>query len=56
MICLQHTLVDTDIRTYIQQRLLNDNKLEKWRKENKIREEIETVLIKGAHGMYEICL
>jgi Cdc6-like AAA superfamily ATPase len=54
MICLQNRLVDPDIQTYIQQRLLNDNKLEKWRKENKIREEIETVLIKGAHGMYEI--
>jgi ankyrin repeat domain-containing protein 50 len=52
-ICLQNKLVDPDIQTYIQQRLLKDKKLEKWRKDDKIRDEIEAALMNGAHGMYE---
>jgi hypothetical protein len=51
IICLQSKLVDPDIQTYVRQRLSDDPKLEKWRKDDKIHEEIETTLSKGAHGM-----
>jgi hypothetical protein len=56
IICLQSELVDPDIQTYVRKRLSDDRKLEKWRKDDKIREEIETVLVKGAHGMYRLIL
>jgi Cdc6-like AAA superfamily ATPase len=52
MICLQTEVVDLDIQAYIRQRLSNDKGLEKWRKDDQIREEIEMVLMKGSHGMY----
>jgi hypothetical protein len=51
-ICLQSKLVDKDIHTYIRHRLSDDLKLRKWQKNDDIRQEIETALMKGAHGMY----
>ncbi len=42
-------LVNADIRLYVQERLRNDTKLKKW--PDKIRMEIETTLMNGAHGM-----
>jgi hypothetical protein len=51
-ICLQSKLVDKDIHTYVRQRLSEDKNLKKWQKDHEIRQEIETALIDGAHGMY----
>lgn len=51
-ICLQSSLVNKDIQRFIQQRLSTDKSLEKWRKDDVIRQEIEDVLRDGAHGMY----
>jgi len=51
MVCLQSELVDPDIQTYVRQRLSDDQKLEKWRKDDKTREEIEITLSNGSHGM-----
>jgi len=51
-ICLQSDLVDVDIRSYVNQRLSVDKNLRKWQKDSNILLEIETTLIKGAHGMY----
>jgi hypothetical protein len=52
IICLQSALVDKDIRKYAQQRLSTDRDLKKWQRDAGIRDEIETALMKGAHGMY----
>ncbi len=52
MVCLQSELVDEDIQRYVRQRLSDDRSLGKWQKDPAIRQEIETVLMKGAHGMY----
>jgi hypothetical protein len=46
---IQNDLVNADIRLYIQERLQNDTRLKKW--PEKIRMEIETTLMNGAHGM-----
>jgi hypothetical protein len=51
-ICLQSSLVNEDTQRYIQQRLSTDKSLEKWRKDEVIRQEIHDVLSDGAHGMY----
>lgn len=51
-ICLESKLVDRDILTYVRQTLSTDKSLSKWQKDPVIREEIESALIKGAHGMY----
>jgi hypothetical protein len=51
-ICLQSKLVDRDIFTYVRQRLSDDKSLSKWQKDPDVRYEIETALMKGAHGMY----
>jgi hypothetical protein len=51
-ICLQSTLVNDDIRSYVHHRLSVDKDLKKWQKDPTIANEIETVLMKGAHGMY----
>lgn len=52
IICLQSELVDMDISTYVRQRLSDDKSLSKWQRDPDIRHEIETALMKGAHGMY----
>lgn len=51
-ICLQSTLVDKDIQRYIRERLSTDKILQKWRKDDEVRREIEAVLRDRAHGMY----
>jgi hypothetical protein len=51
-ICLESELVDRDILTYVRHTLSTDKGLCKWQKDPTIREEIESALIKGAHGMY----
>jgi len=55
-ICLESTLVDKDIHRYVQHRLLTDKALQKWEKDNPIKEEIGEALMKGSHGMYVIIL
>jgi hypothetical protein len=52
IICLQSKLVDEDICRYVHQRLAADKNLKKWQKDPDIVCEIETALMKGAHGMY----
>ena len=51
-ICLQSKVVDNDISTYVHHRLCDDKKLRKWYNNAEIRQEIEAVLMEGAHGMY----
>ena len=51
-ICLQSKVVDEDIRTYVRYRLCDDKKLRKWYNNVEMRQEIETALMEGAHGMY----
>jgi hypothetical protein len=51
-VCLQRDVVDQDIQRYVQQRLSNDKGLAKWNKDATIRQEIETAMMCGAHGMY----
>jgi hypothetical protein len=43
--------VDEDIKIYIQQRLMNDKKLQKWYKNDKLRHDIEMTLSQKAKGM-----
>jgi len=51
MINLETTLMNEDIQKYIQHRLRNDKKLQKWQKDPGVKQEIEHTLTKGAHGM-----
>jgi uncharacterized protein YbgA (DUF1722 family) len=51
-LCLQRDVVDKDIQRYVQQRLSEDTILTKWNKDAAVRQEIEAVLMRGAHGMY----
>jgi hypothetical protein len=51
-ICLQRDVVDQDIQRYVQQRLHDDKRLEKWNKDAAVRQEIEAALMGGARGMY----
>ena len=50
-ISIESSLVDADIRTFISQKLRNDSKFKRLPPE--IHSEIETTLVKGAHGMYQ---
>ncbi|KAJ4321942.1 hypothetical protein N0V94_002654 [Neodidymelliopsis sp. IMI 364377] len=52
-ICLQSDVVDKDIQQYVQQRLSSDKSLEKWKKDESVREEIEATLMREAHGIEE---
>ena len=49
-ICIQSMLVKDDIRAYVQGRIYNDRKLNKWQKPE-IQAEIEEVLVEKADGM-----
>lgn len=51
MICLESDLVGMDIQAYIQRRLLQDVKFEKWRKDVQIMKQIEDTLGQRAQGM-----
>lgn len=48
---IQRETVDLDIKSYIHERLSNEVGLQKWRKDEAIRGNIETVLMQGAQGM-----
>jgi hypothetical protein len=50
-VCLQSDVVDNDIQQYVRHRLSDDKSLAKWEKDAAIRQEIETVIMKGACGM-----
>jgi len=50
-ICIQSALVDADISTYIQERLLSDPKLRRWQGKPRIQEEIRLTLMEKADGM-----
>ncbi|KAF1982386.1 ankyrin [Aulographum hederae CBS 113979] len=52
VIYLQSQVVDKDIRKFIHQKLSDDKSLKRWHKSIDIRQEIETALIQGAHGMF----
>jgi hypothetical protein len=52
VICLQSDVVDGDIQRYVQERLSHDKSLIKWNRVVSIRQEIETVLMSKARGMY----
>jgi hypothetical protein len=53
-VCLQRDVVDQDIQQYVQQRLHVNEGLAKWNKDDAIRQEIETAIMRGACGMYVI--
>ena len=50
-ICIQSEVVNHDIRKYVRERLQNDLTLKRWRKNTKIKEEIENELMNKANGM-----
>lgn len=50
--CLESSLVDADIRTYVHERLTEDKSFRRWQGDPEIREEIERTLGKQARGMY----
>ncbi|SLM38552.1 P-loop containing nucleoside triphosphate hydrolase, partial [Lasallia pustulata] len=51
-ICVQSSLVDADILTYVRGRLQNDRALKRWRGMPQVQEEIETTLKEKANGMF----
>ncbi|KAA6412672.1 MAG: hypothetical protein FRX48_03664 [Lasallia pustulata] len=51
-ICIQSSLVDADILTYVRGRLQNDRDLKRWRGMPQVQEEIETTLKEKANGMF----
>jgi hypothetical protein len=51
-LCLETSLVDKDIGTYVRERLANDNAFERWQNDLEVREEIKTHLGRKAGGMY----
>ncbi|SLM39321.1 P-loop containing nucleoside triphosphate hydrolase [Lasallia pustulata] len=55
-ICIQSSLVDADILTYVRGRLQNDRDLKRWRGMPQVQEEIETTLKEKANGMFRWAL
>jgi len=51
IICLQSTVVDKDIQQYVRQRLSDDKRLTKWKRDATIMGDIEAALMDGAKGM-----
>lgn len=51
-VCLQSDVVDKDIQQYVQERLSVGRDLVKWNRDSAMRQEIESALMSGAHGMY----
>jgi Cdc6-like AAA superfamily ATPase len=51
-ICLQSTVVDKDIQQYVRQRLSDDKRLTKWKRDATIMGDIEAALMDGAKGMW----
>lgn len=52
ILCIQNEAVDHDIRAYVKRRLSDDHSFRKWRNDAAVRQDIETALMGGAHGMY----
>lgn len=50
-ICIHSTLVNADIRAYIQTRLQTDRDLKRWRNKPEVQQEIEDMLMKRVDGM-----
>lgn len=50
-ICLESNVVDSDIRTYIVERLENDRALRRWKNDLQTQNEIKDALTSKAHGM-----
>ena len=50
-IYIQSTLVNVDIRAYIQNRLLTDRNLKRWRNKPEVQQEIEDTLMEKVDGM-----
>ncbi|KAI7284250.1 hypothetical protein KC345_g2374 [Hortaea werneckii] len=50
--CLESSLVDADIRTYVHERLTENKSFRRWQGDPEIREEIERTLGKQARGMF----
>lgn len=50
-ICIQSTLVNVDIRSYIRGRLRTDRDLKRWQKKPEVQQEIEDSLMGKADGM-----
>ena len=48
-VCLEESVVDSDIRIFVQEQILKDSKLSIWPSE--IRDEIKQALLEGANGM-----
>ena len=51
-VCLGESVVDSDIRSFVQERIQKDSKLLIWPSE--IRTLIESTLLEGANGMYVV--
>ncbi|KAK5676541.1 hypothetical protein LTS10_010842 [Elasticomyces elasticus] len=51
-IYLESNVVDADIRTYVQTRLMREESFRRWQKVPAIRNEIEVTLARKAHGMF----
>ncbi|KAF2647459.1 hypothetical protein K491DRAFT_643989, partial [Lophiostoma macrostomum CBS 122681] len=51
-ICLQSIVVDKDIQQYVRQRLSDDKRLIKWKRDAAIMGDIEAALMNGAKGMF----
>ena len=51
-ICIQNSLVDNDIRIYVEYRLQNDRKLSRWKSQPEIQQEIIETIANQANGMF----
>jgi len=50
-ICLETGAVDSDIRTYVRERLDQDKGLKRWQRDPEIRKQIEDVITSKSNGM-----
>jgi len=51
-ICIQSTLINEDICSYIRERLRDDSQFSRWRKQPKVQKEIESNLMGSVDGMF----
>ncbi|KAI9709873.1 MAG: hypothetical protein M1812_007581 [Candelaria pacifica] len=51
-VCIQSTLVDEDIRTYVHEKLQTDRGMRRWQRQPKVQMEIEMTLMEKADGMF----
>ncbi|KAF2132356.1 hypothetical protein P153DRAFT_272713, partial [Dothidotthia symphoricarpi CBS 119687] len=52
ILCIQTEAVDHDIKSYVRQRLSDEESLQKWKADTTIRQRIESSVMEGAHGMF----